>query len=94
MNVYRVLLNGENFLMTYSGQTKRMGFFTTRFVEATNEAEAETVAVSLLRQDENLRGNVLNTADDPPMIYVDEVEQVNGLQQAQGFTFFSGEDEE
>ena len=91
MNIYRVLLNGENFLMTADGKAKKLGFYTTRFVEAANEAEAESVAVSILRQDERLRGTVLNTADDPPVIYTDEIEQVNTLEKAPGFTFYPSE---
>ncbi len=91
MNIYRVLVNGENFLMTVDGKPEKLGFYTTRFVEASNETEAETAAVSALRQDEQLQGTVLNIADDPPLLYADEIEQVSALEKAQGFAFYPSE---
>ena len=94
MNIYRVLVHGKNFLMTIDKKATKLGFYTTRFVEAANELEAETVTMSILRQDEYLRGAVLNTTDDPPMMYVEETEKVSILKKAQGFTFYSGEEEE
>ena len=91
MKKYRVLINGENFLFDYEGRPTRMGFYTTRFVEAGGREEAEQVAVAALRREEQLRSCVLNPEDDPPMMYVEEIEEVESLQESRGFAFYVSE---
>jgi hypothetical protein len=46
---------------------------SSRRVEADSVDVAEKLAVQLVRDDESLRGAVLNAKDDPPMIYVERV---------------------
>jgi hypothetical protein len=53
---FQVMLQGRNFLLDLEGQARRYGFYTTRFVEAEDEAEAERAAVALVRDDPELRG--------------------------------------
>ena len=76
MSKYRVLINGQNLLLNLDGSPRKLGFYTTRFVDARNPEEAEDVAVELIREDAALKGNVLNGRDDPPMLYADEVEEI------------------
>jgi len=57
---YRVFLRGENFLMEVNGKATRIGFFTTRFVQANNRDGAELLAVDLIRSDKWLKGAVAN----------------------------------
>jgi hypothetical protein len=76
MKKFRVLLRGENFLLRSEGVVKRFGFYTTRFVEAVDESEAERCAVEYLRQEDRLRGSVLNDPSDPPMIFAEEIDEV------------------
>lgn len=94
MPYFRVLLNGENFWLPMDGKPSRLGFFTTRFVEAGNESDAELMALAMLREDSSLKG-VLNEVTDPPMIYCDEIEEIEPFQPAsvvqQGFTFYPEE---
>ena len=70
---FRVLVRGENFLLESEGAVKRFGFYTTRFVEAPNETEAERLAIETLRQDDRLRGCVLNDRSDPPLLFAEEI---------------------
>ena len=91
MKHFRVFLRGENFLLTVDGQQTRMGFYTTRFVQANNQESAELLAVDLLRNDKKLRG-VANLRSDPPMIFADEIEEVAAddvPESSSGFTFFT-----
>ena len=92
MSTYRVLLNGENFLIEWDGQPSKTGFYTTRVVEADNPDEAETIAVEIIKQDARLRSITLNGKEDSPMIYVDEIEEVSSLapgeNTATGFAFY------
>ena len=90
MKHFRVFLRGENFLLTVDGQQTRMGFYTTRFVQADNPESAELLAVDLLRTDKKLRG-VANLRSDPPMIFADEIDEVAAddvPESSSGFTFF------
>ena len=48
MKTFRVFLRGENFILTFDGQQTRLGFYTTRFVQANNPEGAELIAVDLL----------------------------------------------
>jgi hypothetical protein len=76
MSKYRVLMNGENFLLNFDGRPQKLGFYVTRFVDAADAEGAECAAVALLREDAALKGLVLNGRDDPPVLNADEVEEV------------------
>ncbi|HEX8745798.1 MAG TPA: hypothetical protein VF717_01275 [Pyrinomonadaceae bacterium] len=76
MGKYRVLINGENFLLDFDGQLRKLGFYVTRAVDAQDPDEAELTAVDLVREDSRLKGNVLNERDDPPMLYAEDVEEI------------------
>ena len=92
MKQYRVLLKGENFLLNNEGEIKRMGFYTTRFVDAPNEDEAELTAVELIRKDNWLREAVRNDRPDPPMIFAEEIEEISTFDNpGAGFTFYEEE---
>jgi hypothetical protein len=68
-----------------------MGFFTTRFVQANNRDGAELLAVDLIRSDKWLRGAVANSRTDPPMIFAEEIEELEGTDipdGGSGFSFF------
>jgi CO dehydrogenase/acetyl-CoA synthase gamma subunit (corrinoid Fe-S protein) len=95
MKKYRVLIRGENFLINLDGVNQKVGFYTTRFVEAGNEAAAEHAAMDVLRGDPELVKGVLNEKVDPPMMYAEEVEELEsfeGLRVAgTGFAFYPDE---
>jgi len=74
MPVFAVMLRGEDFLIRFESGPERMGFFTTRFVHARNEEEAETRAVQMVRQTKSLRTNI-RTASLTPMIYLESIER-------------------
>ena len=71
---YRVTLEGENFWLRIDDQPRRMGFFTTRFVEAPGSEQAGPAAVGLLRAEGKLKP--LNDPADPPRVRFDEIEEV------------------
>ena len=75
MEHYRVFLRGENFILDADGEAVSFGFYTTRFVEAESHEAAEILAVDLIRGDRELAG-VKNTADNPPIIYSEEIKEI------------------
>ena len=91
---YRVELAGENFRLTMEGRVMKLGFLTTRLVEAKDEAQAELRAVQLIREDQKLAG-VLNERADPPVIHCESIEKVAPFDPASvvqlGFTFYPEE---
>lgn len=93
MPIFRTLIRGQNFVLALDGQPRRLGFFTTRFVQADDAAGAERAAVAAIRGDPELRANVRNARADPPMIFVDEIAPVDAAPDAagSGFAFFPEE---
>ncbi|MCA1592796.1 MAG: hypothetical protein LC754_09135 [Acidobacteria bacterium] len=93
MSKYRVLINGENFLLNFDRQLQKLGFYVTRVVDARNPEEAELAAVNLVREDSRLKDNVLNERDDPPMLYADEIEEIEESEGEEnvdtGFSWFT-----
>ena len=73
---YRVVLRGENFWLRIDGRLTRMGFRTTRFVEADDPDEAADFAVGLLLGEGRLQ--CANDAADRPRMFIDSVEPVDG----------------
>jgi hypothetical protein len=97
MGKYKVFINGQNFWITIDGETKRWGFYTTRFVEAVSPKQAEKKAVQLIRDDPKLKENVLNDKSEPPMMFVERIEPLNSFNglpvPGTGYTFYD-EDKE
>jgi hypothetical protein len=86
MKKFRVVLRGENFWMSFDGAAQRLGFYTTRFVEAADQAEAEHRAVDMLRRDAKLHGKVLNDKSDPPLIFAEEIEELDSFDGVESMT--------
>jgi hypothetical protein len=86
---YKVLVRGENFVFLLDNEPTRLGFYATRFVEAKSYKAAEILALDLVRHDKKL-GRLLNARDDPPMLFIDELDEVpaSNVENTPGFTFF------
>lgn len=68
------MIRGENFFMQLNGEVKRLGFYTNRFVEASDRSLVEQQAIAQVRKDPKL-GVVLNAPDDPPILFLDGTRQ-------------------
>ena len=91
--IYRVLVNGQNFLVELDGALQNLGFYATRFVEAENETVAEEKAIELFRSDTYLQGIAKNDHESSPMLFVEEMDEVDGdeMQSATGFSWYTEE---
>ena len=98
MKKYKVFVRGENFLINLDGVNQKVGFYTTRFVEAEDEKAAEYAVMDMLRGDLKLVKGVLNERSDPPMMYAEEIEELKSFKgfpvPGTGFTFYSEGSEE
>jgi hypothetical protein len=91
MKSWRVFLRGQNFILKWvNGSTENLGFYTTRFVRANNPEGAELLAVDLIRHDKKLAACIQNQRSDPPMIFADEIEEIEELPESAGagYAFF------
>jgi hypothetical protein len=96
MNKYRILIEGKNFIINIEGKNNKLGFITTRWVEARTEAEAEKSAIELIRNDPQLKDTVLNKKDDQPMLYAEEIVEIKSFEGVNppgaGYGFYPQED--
>lgn len=90
MPKWRVLLNGQNFLMDVDGQLTKLGFYANRYVEAESSELAELAAVQCVREDETF-DSVRNEKSDSPMIFAEEIEEImpdSDETAGAGYTFY------
>lgn len=94
---YKVLVRGENFLLNVDGKNQKLGFYTTRFLEAQNEEGAEEMAIALVRDDPKLRSGVLNEQSDTPVMFAEEIVELESFDGREiprtGFVFYPEEKE-
>jgi hypothetical protein len=76
---YKIVLNGRNFQIGVDGRVRKLGFFGTRFVKARDAKDAELKAIGLIRKDSSLNISVRNAGDDPPVIYLSELSEVDSF---------------
>ncbi len=90
MPSYECLVNGRNFLLNFDGKPRKMGFYKTVFVDSSDPAAAELDAVEFIRNGE-LRDKILNAEEDPPLIFVEEMYELesSGVEDnTMGHTFY------
>jgi hypothetical protein len=90
--MYRVVINGKNFLIELDGELKKCGFYTTRFVDAADQSLAQSEATSIVRNDLFLIENVKNQSDDTPMLFIDGIEYLetyDGTRPGSGFAWYT-----
>jgi len=83
MPKYAVFIDASNFQIEVDDETARHGFFATCFVEASDPKSAELAAVQSLRDDPELRSIVQNAQEDPPVMDVEEIREVEAFPDAQ-----------
>jgi hypothetical protein len=90
---YVVSLEGRSLLIQNldAGRPRKLGFFTTRLVEAADSESAEIRAINAARLELASLQVVLNDSTDPPTIEVDEmweVEEFDSEPPGEGFTYY------
>jgi hypothetical protein len=85
-----VRVEGRNFLLEFQDKIDKFGFYVTRTIEAANEKAAEFAAMDIIRAE--LKKIVKNERTDPPMMYLDELWEVEKFDgKKEGYTFFPEE---
>jgi hypothetical protein len=76
MPAYRALIEGRNFVLDVEGRKGRYGFYQTVFVRGADPSEAEINAVGIVKGDSELKLATQNESNDPPMLYLDSLEEL------------------
>lgn len=88
---YSVVVEGVNIYLN-RGRIERMGFFTTRWVEALKNDEAEKSAIELVKQELETMDVLCNSPQDPPTFSIDKVREIDSFDgfmvPGKGFSFF------
>lgn len=90
MPLYRCSICGENFPGVMLGESSPIGFYTTRFVEAANQGEAEMLALDLLRGEEFFNTPPGSRSEDAKVFFDEIVEVAPDTERVPngGFSFF------
>jgi len=92
---FRLFACGEDFPVIIDNNVEIVGFYTTRYVEAPTQGEAEALCSELLFEDEDLQPPPGDWDDLQPRIVFEEVEQVaEPLDINDGFSFFPMDEED
>ena len=76
---YRIIIHGWNFRLNVEGKCEKMGFYTTRFADASDPLLAEHTALEDFRQSTKYRDLVeaaLNSEDDPHLLRGENILEV------------------
>jgi len=77
MKRYCIELRGKNFLLNFDGEPRRFGFSLVRYLRAADESTAEKTAVIQARQLPALKQGLSNDSEDPPLISLVQIREVN-----------------
>ncbi len=97
MKKYRIFVHGVNFAMRDAddGKVHVLGFYTNRYVEATDVESAENLAMDFVRKE--LSPFVLNDRSDPPVMYAEEIYELKRfgkhLVPGKGFAWYDEQDD-
>jgi len=91
MKKFIVFIAGKNLLIKDEKEViQNSGFYTTRFINADNSSHAKSNSLTLIR--EELNGIILNDFSNPPVIEVNELNEVDSFGDNQvpgaGFTWY------
>jgi hypothetical protein len=90
MALFRCDILGENFPGLIIGESRPVGFYTTRFVEADSTDEAEAKALEILKDDEAFNISPTARSTDAKVYFENIVEVPADTERIpnRGFTFF------
>lgn len=91
LNWYKILVNGENFLVDADGESTQMGFFVTRDVQAESEISARECALNLVAREMMFRLGKTDLGGTNSTLTVEEVDEIDPSKiddPLQGYSFY------
>lgn len=92
---FKCFILGENFTLIEEGKVKDFGFYTTRWVEASDANAAEMKALEILKADEFLSDLPEEQKNPKAKVYFQEIEELSEKPKqvpGAGFTWFEMEE--
>jgi hypothetical protein len=90
MHQYKIEIEGRNYLIRFEAEIKRVGFFTTRWIDTSDPESAKIQAIELVQNE--LRDLILNERSNPPVLLVQRVSVVDASERSSskggGFTWY------
>jgi len=80
MKKYKVMLNGQNFVIDLGEGQAKYGFYTTQYADANTKSEAEDIVIASIKNRKDIKENVKNENSDPPMLYAEEIVEVAAVE--------------
>jgi hypothetical protein len=77
MTWYKCFVEGENFSGELIGENRLIGFFTTRFVEATSIDDVEKTVLSNLRKESVFQFSAGIKLSSGAMVYINEIIEID-----------------
>lgn len=65
MPKYRIVVHGQNYLLDFDGEPKKLGFRQTFYIRAATVEQAREKALASVTRDPTLVQNILNGSRDP-----------------------------
>jgi hypothetical protein len=90
MPFYRCLIRGENFAWKTDSGWELMGFYTTRWVQASHAPAAEQHVVTRLREEPEFQRPDGYVGGPPTKVFIEEIAKVRSLplRRGSGATWF------
>ena len=94
---YKVLVRGDNFLLSLDGEHAKFGFYATRIVKSETAEDAERIAIIRIHQELNQSDHVIKNATDLPSVKVEKTVKMGPFQfvrkqRVRGFSFHREEE--
>jgi hypothetical protein len=93
MKKYRALISGEGLLAMIEGQHRRVGFYTTRVVEAYTPEQAEATALASVKDEvcSEVWWNPTNATSLGFVLLIEEVDSISNVPLKTGLCFYEDE---
>lgn len=76
---FYLMVRGKNYAIEADGEIKRKCFYQNLFIEAEDCEAAKNKAKQIIRSDQSLSDVVRNCQDDPPRLFVEEIQQLESF---------------
>lgn len=97
MGRYKVLVRGDNFLLSLDGEHAKFGFYATRIVKSETAEDAERIAIIRIHQELNQSDHIIKNTADVPSVKVEKTVKMGSFQfirkqRVRGFSFHPEEE--
>ncbi len=79
LRFFKIVLRGENFILSINDENHCMGFHIIRYVKAHDPEEGENLILRVLMKDIKKEFQLLNNEFNPPRIFTEEIIELDSF---------------